>query len=89
MVRDYRAWLQSELQLLGNNTAHHAYSLGQANMAKRAMERLDAELGDRVIFEIEPELAESITAALEQLAQVEALPEPLVELLQLSRTSPP
>lgn len=86
MVRDYRAWLQSELQLLGNAT-QHAYSLGQANMAKRAIDRLDAEIGDRVVLELEPELADSIIEALEQLAQVEALPEPLVELLQLSRTS--
>jgi hypothetical protein len=86
MVRDYRAWLQSELQLLGN-AGQHAYSLGQANMAKRAIERLDAEIGDRVLLELEPELADGITDALEQLAQVEALPEPLVELLQLSRTA--
>jgi hypothetical protein len=86
MVRDYRAWLQSELQLLGN-ASNHAYSLGQANMAKRAIERLDAEIGDRVLLELEPELAEGITDALEQLAQVEALPAPLVELLQLSRTT--
>jgi hypothetical protein len=87
MVRDYRAWLQSELQLLGD-ASQHAYSLGQANMAKRAIERLDAEIGDRVVLELDPELAESVADALEQLAQVEALPEPLVELLQLSRTSP-
>lgn len=87
MVRDYRAWLQSELQLLGS-AGQHAYSLGQANMAKRAIERLDAEIGDRVVLELEPELADGITDALEQLAQVEALPEPLVELLQLSRTNP-
>jgi hypothetical protein len=86
MVRDYRAWLQSELQLLGN-AGQHAYSLGQANMAKRALERLDAEIGDRVVLELEPELADGMTDALEQLAQVEALPEPLVELLQLSRTN--
>jgi hypothetical protein len=86
MVRDYRAWLQSELQLLGD-ASQHAYSLGQANMAKRAIERLDAEIGDRIVLELDPDLAEGVTDALEQLAQVEALPEPLVELLQLSRTS--
>ena len=40
MLSDYRAWLVSELQLLGNAT-HHAYALGQANMAKRALERFD------------------------------------------------
>jgi len=32
-----------ELKLLGN-ASHHAYSFGQANMAKRAIEKLDEEL---------------------------------------------
>lgn len=86
MVRDYRAWLQSELQLLGH-ADHHPYSLGQVNMAKRAVERLEAELGDRVVLELDPDLAAGVTDALEELAQVEALPQPLVELLQLSRTA--
>ncbi len=86
MVRDYRAWLQSELQLLGN-AGHHAYSLGQANMAKRAIERLDAETDDRVIVELEPEAASAITDALDMMAQAEALPGALVELLQFIRTA--
>ena len=73
MVRDYRAWLQSELQLLGN-ASHHAYSLGQANMAKRAIDRFDAEIDDRVVLELEPETATAIGDA-------------LVELLQLIRTN--
>jgi hypothetical protein len=85
MVRDYRAWLQSELQLLGN-AGHHAYSLGQANMAKRAIERLDAEIDDRVVLELEPETATAIADALDMLAEAEALPDALVELLQLIRT---
>lgn len=85
MVRDYRAWLQSELQLLGNAT-HHAYSLGQANMAKRAVERFDAEIGDRVILELEPEDADAIANELEALAEAEALPEAIVALLRLIRT---
>lgn len=85
MVRDYRAWLQSELQLLGN-AGNHAYSLAQADMAKRAIERLDAEIGDRVVLEIEPETAAAISDALDMLAEAEALPDALVELLQLIRT---
>jgi hypothetical protein len=84
MVRDYRAWLQSEMQLLGN-AAHHAYSLGQANMAKRAVERFDAELGDRVVLELDPEFAQTVAAELEQLAGAEALPEPLVDFLRQLR----
>lgn len=86
MVRDYRAWLQSELQLLGN-ASHHAYSLGQANMAKRAIERLDAEIDDMVVLELEPEAASAITDALDMMAEAEALPGELVELLQLIRTA--
>lgn len=85
MVRDYRAWLQSELHLLGN-ASRHAYSLGQANMAKRAIERLDAEVGDRVVLELEPETATAIADALDMMAEAEALPDALVELLQLIRT---
>ena len=42
MLRDYRNWLESELKLLGN-ASHHAYAFGQANMAKRALERFDAD----------------------------------------------
>ena len=52
MLRDYRDWLESELKLLGN-ASHHAYSFGQANMAKRALERLDAELGKNVYVPVE------------------------------------
>ena len=43
MLKDYRDWLDSELKLAGNAT-HHGYAFGQANMAKRALERLDDEL---------------------------------------------
>ena len=48
MLRDYRDWLKSELQLLGN-ASHHAYSFGQANMAARAIEQLDVEL-DKTLY---------------------------------------
>ena len=50
MLSDYRTWLESELKLLGN-ASHHAYSFGQANMAKRAIERLDG---------FPPELAQAV-----------------------------
>jgi hypothetical protein len=43
LLRDYRDWLTSELHILGN-ASHHAYSLGQANMAKRALDELDKTL---------------------------------------------
>jgi predicted NAD-dependent protein-ADP-ribosyltransferase YbiA (DUF1768 family) len=64
MLGDYRRWLESELKLLGN-ASHHAYSFGQANMAKRALERLDAELGDTIVVAFTPSEADAIAAALE------------------------
>ena len=82
MVRDYRAWLQSELQLLGS-AGEQAYSLGQANMAKRAVERLDAEIGDRVVLELEPEQADAIRLALDELSQTEPLDESLIDLRKM------
>ena len=82
MVRDYRAWLQSELQLLAG-AGSDAFALGQVTMARRALERLDAETGDLVAVELEPEQAQAITAELDTLAKNESLPEPLVTLLSL------
>ena len=82
MVRDYRAWLQSELQLLGS-AGEQAYALGQVNMAKRAFERLDAEIGDRVVLELEPEEAASIRSALDELSQTEPLDEALIDLRKM------
>lgn len=78
MVRDYRAWLQSQMQLHG----------GQGEMARRALDRLDMELGDRVVLELEPEQADAIAMELDTLAQAEVLPDTLVELLQIIRTVP-
>ena len=78
MVRDYRAWLQSEMQLPG----------AEGEMARRALDRLDMELGERVVLELEPEQADLLAAELDALAQAEALPDALVELLQIIRTVP-
>jgi hypothetical protein len=64
MLSDYRAWLESELKLLGN-ASHHAYSFGQANMAKRAIERFDEEVRGKVLLALEPAEAEAVLAALE------------------------
>lgn len=86
MVRDYRAWLQSEMQLLA--AKGDPYTTGQGEMARRAMDRLDMELGDCVVLELEPEQAQAIATELDTLAQAEALPDSLVELLQIIRTDP-
>ncbi|MEO6990647.1 MAG: hypothetical protein ABI346_07520 [Candidatus Baltobacteraceae bacterium] len=62
MLEAYRTWLESELKLLGN-ASHHAYSFGQANMAKRALERLDAELAGKLTVSFErAELDATLTA---------------------------
>lgn len=68
MLKDYRDWLESELKLLGN-ASHHAYSFGQANMAKRAIERLDQELAHTVYVPIDRGEARRILTAIEMLAQ--------------------
>ncbi|MBC5811455.1 MAG: hypothetical protein GIW95_11490 [Candidatus Eremiobacteraeota bacterium] len=67
MLSDYRTWLDSELKLLGN-ASHHAYSFGQANMAKRAIERLDSALANKIALLLERSEAASVLAALEALA---------------------
>ena len=79
MLRDYRDWLQSELQLL-SNASHHAYAIGQANMARRAVERLDEELDDRVLLELDRDTADRIGAALDTLALEGTLDVALTEL---------
>ena len=68
MLKDYRDWLESELKLLGN-ASHHAYSFGQANMAKRAIERLDEELARTLYVAIERAEARRVLTALEALRQ--------------------
>lgn len=82
MLSDYRTWLESELKLLGN-ASHHAYSFGQANMAKRAIERLDQELAGRTLVVLSREEAASAAAALEMQSGAALPPElrPLRERL--------
>ena len=68
MLKDYRDWLDSELRLLGN-ASHHAYSFGQANMAKRALEKLDEELARTFYVPIDRAEARRILTAIEALGQ--------------------
>ena len=68
MLKDYRDWLESELKLLGN-ASHHAYSFGQANMAKRAIDRLDEEFARTLYVPIDRAEARRVLTALEALAQ--------------------
>jgi hypothetical protein len=68
LLKDYRDWLESELKLLGN-ASHHAYSFGQANMAKRAIERLDAELARTLYVPLDRAAARRALIAIEALGQ--------------------
>ena len=68
MLKDYRDWLESELKLLGN-ASHHAYSFGQANMAKRAIERLDEELARTLYVALDRGAARRVLTAIEALGQ--------------------
>jgi hypothetical protein len=80
LLKDYRDWLESELKLLGN-ASHHAYSFGQANMAKRAIERLDDELTRTLYVPIDRPEARRVLTALEALGQqTTSLPPELARL---------
>jgi hypothetical protein len=68
LLKDYRDWLESELKLLGN-ASHHAYSFGQANMAKRAIERLDDELARTLYVALDRAEARRALTAIEALGQ--------------------
>jgi hypothetical protein len=68
LLRDYRDWLVAELQLLGN-ASHHAYSFGQANMAKRAIDELDKELAHTIYVGIDKVEARRALTELEMLAE--------------------
>lgn len=50
MLRAYRNWLEAEMKLLAN-ASHHAYSFGQANMAKRALAKFDADFDGLVAID--------------------------------------
>jgi hypothetical protein len=81
VLRDYRTWLESELKLLGN-ASHHAYSFGQANMAKRALERLELELHGKVALALELPEADAVLTALELLEERDTSLDPALAALR-------
>jgi hypothetical protein len=81
MLKEYRDWLESELKLLGN-ASHHAYSFGQANMAKRAIERLDALLAMQVVILLGDSKARSLLTAIEMLEQTTTTLDPAFDDLR-------
>ena len=87
MLADYRSWLEAELKLLGN-ASHHAYSFGQANMAKRAIERLDAELAKTLYLAIDrAEAMRALTALAALEERTTALPPELETLRAALKTA--
>jgi hypothetical protein len=85
-LSEYRQWLESEEALLGNSS-RHAYAFGQANMAKRAIERLDEALKGNVLLAMSRREALAVLTALEMLERREAALDPsLAALLELLRT---
>ena len=64
MLAEFRRWLESELRTLGN-ASHHAYSFGQANMAKRAIERFDAATAGRLLIALDRETAHNAAEAID------------------------
>ncbi len=81
MLDDYRAWLESELALLGN-ASHHAYAFGQANMAQRAIAELDKTLAASRYVPISDQDARAALLALEQIAQTQTALDPALERLR-------
>ncbi|HEX3464079.1 MAG TPA: hypothetical protein VHS78_08535 [Candidatus Elarobacter sp.] len=81
MLKDYRDWLESELKLLGN-ASHHAYSFGQANMAKRAVERLDEELAKFLYVPLDHGEARRVLTAIEAIGQQSTSVAPELESLR-------
>lgn len=87
MLKDYRDWLESELKLLGN-ASHHAYSFGQANMAKRAIERFDEELSHTLFVPLERGEARRVLTAIEALGQqTTSIPSEFEELRNAIKTA--
>ncbi len=86
MLRDYRDWLAAELKLLGN-ASHHAYSFGQANMAQRAIEKLDETLADAYVVTIDSHAARRALTALALLEQRETSLDPDLAALRDALTA--
>jgi hypothetical protein len=81
LLRDYRDWLESELKLLGN-ASHHAYSFGQANMAKRAIEKLDELLAKQIYVPLDVAAARRALTAIEMLEQQSTAELPEIDALR-------
>jgi hypothetical protein len=81
LLKDYRDWLDAELKLLGN-ASHHAYAFGQANMAKRALDRLDQELARSLYVALDRAAARRILTTIEMQAETTTSAQPELETLR-------
>jgi len=81
LLKDYRDWLDAELKLLGN-ASHHAYAFGQANMAKRALERFDDELARTLFVPLDRAAARRILTAIELQSEATTSAQPELETLR-------
>jgi hypothetical protein len=80
LLKDYRDWLESQLTLLGD-ASDDAYSFGQANMAKRAIEKLDEELARNLYVAVGRAQARRLLTALEAFEErTTSIPAELAEL---------
>ncbi len=87
MLDDYRDWLLSELKLLGN-ASHHAYSFGQANMATRAIQQLDALFAGKAVVVLDPADARQAAAAMAPYAELAAVQAELIRAAEAASTPP-
>jgi len=81
LLRDYRDWLESELKLLGN-ASHHAYSFGQANMAKRAIDKLDELRAKTLFVPFDVAAARRVLTAIEMLEEQSTAEYPELDALR-------
>jgi hypothetical protein len=86
LLKDYRDWLDAELKLLGN-ASHHAYAFGQANMAKRALERFDEELARTLYVPLDRAAARRVLTAIELQSEATTAAQPELETLRDALTA--
>ncbi len=81
MLSEYRAWLESELQTRRADT-QDAYALGEVEMLKRAIARLDSQPTGSLPLTVHRSQAASVLTALEMLAQRETNLDPALRSLR-------
>lgn len=87
MLKDYRDWLESDLRALAGGSPS-AHATGQASMAQRALDRLNALLAHKIVVTFDDHEANAVLTALEMLDQEKTAIDPaLVELRERLKTA--